>query len=74
MASVKTGIIIGVIIAVIGVIAILSVFETNSNDVLDISQKTSEIIESDENKFPINEEGKKIVVVIEAKDSLSIND
>ena len=74
MASVKTGIIIGVIIAVIGVIAILSVSETNSNDVLDISQKTSEIIESDENKFPINEEGKKIVVVIEAKDSLSIND
>ena len=74
MVSVKTGIIIGVIIAVIGVIAILSVFETNSNDVLDISQKTSEIIESDENKFPINEEGKKIVVVIEAKDSLSIND
>jgi hypothetical protein len=74
MVSVKTGIIIGVIIAVIGVIAILSVSETNSNDVLDISQKTPEIIESVENKFPINEEGKKIVIVIEAKDSLSIND
>ena len=76
MASVKIGIIIGVILASIIGITLLSLSGTNyDNEKIpqNVQKDSSEIEESEEHDFYINEEGKKILV-IKAKDSLQIDD
>ena len=77
VASVKIGVIIGIIIVIAGIAIISSSSEMNSDDNQGITQDTqtnnTENIESEAHDFYIDEEGRK-VIVINAKDSLSIDD
>ena len=75
MVSTKIGIAVGVAIAVIGGIAIFATSDTNSEStpISEENTATPEIIESDNGNYYINDEGRK-VFVIEARDSLQINE
>ena len=75
MVSTKIGIAVGVAIAIIGGIAIFTTSDTNSEStpISEENTATPEIIESDNGNYYINDEGRK-VFVIEARDSLQINE
>lgn len=75
MVSTKIGIAVGVAIAIIGGIAIFATSDTNSEStpISEENTATPEIIESDNGNYYINDEGRK-VFVIEARDSLQINE
>ena len=79
VASAKIGVIIGIIIVVAGIAIISSSSEMNSDDNPEIRVNSgdeiiiTENIDSEAHDFYIDEEGRK-VIVINVKDSLSIDD
>ena len=74
VASAKIGVIIGIIIVVAGIAIISSSSEMNSDDNQEVTQtNNTENIESEVYDSYIDEEGRK-VIVINVKDSLSIDD